>query len=328
MIILVILAAILAFLALCLVGYGLVEGSLPTGVAGLVLFVVFGGVMWWGQTHVSVPVNTVVVTRNRITQELSEPLHPGLRQKPFFASIHKFPSAGSYPLPANFTPAIEGGIGVTLNTVMYIDTSAVDWAKEIDRVGTLDSAAIMKVWRDSVVRDVAEVVKSKNPSSFNSESLAIQGEIYLAINPWFEGRGIKLHNISLTNWDFTNPEVARAYDQSIEAQAEIARENSLQQAAVVQRERLLYEATTANLVSAEEAKAVDQLGLVTEGAKIQYLWIRAMRENGDLPDNVVLDLSSVSQDGVTVSVPLVPAPAAEPSPTLAPSQGPRTNDGG
>lgn len=254
------------------------------------------------QTHQIVPVQTIAITRSTFSQELSGPYPAGLVSKPFFGSVYTYPASNSYEYCEQYTPAIKGSYGITLDICFYLDTAHVNWLKEIQETGSLDANAIMTVWRNSVVSGIAQSVKDFTPEELSDNRLEVEQALFANVTSWFSERGITLVRISFKNWDFTSEEVAQSFDESIVSQRKITEQAALLEAAKISRERELYEAETAKQVAEQQRLALESLGLNGENA-IQYLWIKMLTESNQIPDVIILGNSNVP-----VALPIQEAP--------------------
>lgn len=287
--------AIIAFiLAIIFTVWGLLEFAdekkITTGIL-LFLAVAFLIVAVWLQTHRIILTQHVGISRNTFSQELDGLHSPGLVSKPFFGSIHLYPASLSYEKCEQYTPAIKGSYGITLDLCFYFDTGNVDWLKEINRTGSLKADDIMNVWRNSVVSDIAKSVKDYTPEALSDDRASVERTIFKNTSPWFFERGIPLMQVSFKNWDFTSPDVAKSFDDSIVSQRKITEQTALLEAAKISRERELYEADTAKQVAIRQKEALTILGLENDAA-VQYLWIKSLAENNKMPDILILGTTS------------------------------------
>lgn len=267
------------------------------GLTVLAVLAFAGG--FWFQTHRIVPVNNVGVARASFSQELSGPFPAGVVSKPFFGNVSNFPASTDMERCENFTPAIKGAYGITMDICFYYNTGAVNWLTEIESTGSLNAGSIMAVWRNSLVGDVARTVKDYTPEALSEDRSAVELAIFESVNPWFVERGVELTRLSLKNWDFTDPTVAAAFNEGIVSQRRIAEEAALMSAAELRRNRETYEAETSRMVAETQKQSLDQLGLEGEAA-VQYLWIKALLELNKAPDVLILN------GGGNVSIPYSP----------------------
>lgn len=257
----------------------------------------FGG--FWFQTHTIVPTQHIGVSKDTFSQKLRGHYPSGIMAKPFFSSVYRFPSSSGFERCEQYTPAIKGSYGITLDLCFYYDTGNVDWVTEINRTGSLDANFIMNVWRNSVVGNVAKSVKDYTPEELNDERFAVEQSLYANILPWFSERGVPLSSVSFKNWDFTSAEVGASFDASIVSQRKITEQSALFEAAKISRERELYEAETSRLVAEMQKETLNLLGFEGNDA-VQYLWQKSMSEGNKVPDVLILGNSDVP---VTVPVP-------------------------
>ena len=284
-----IVALVLLFVAVIGIAAGV--ASFPRNKTRGVLFVV-GGVValfasFWFATHWIVPTQHVGVMRNSITQELTGPYQSGIASKPILATGYKFPAPTDYQRCEKYTPSIKGSYGITLDLCFYYDAGQIDWVREIERTSLLDADSIMNVWRNSVVSAVAESVKNYTPETLSDSREVVESALYKNVDPWFEARGIPLVALSYTDWDFTSPTVANAFDESIVSQRKIAEQEALYQAAQKSRTRETYEAQTSLLVAQKQREALDALGFTGSDA-VNFLWIKLMTDAGKVPNTVIL----------------------------------------
>jgi hypothetical protein len=259
--------------------------GLRAGAVVLALLLFGGG--YYFQTHKIVQTQYVGVSRNALSQELYGPYNSGVIYKPFFGSVHYFPASSDTERCEQYTPAIKGSYGITLDLCFYYNTQAINWLDEINRTGSLDAGYIMNVWRNSIVGDVARSVKNYTPEQLSDNRSDVEQDIFTNVSPWFNERGISLVRVSFKNWDFTSPEVAQSFDQSIVSQRKITEQTALLEAAKISRERELYEAETAQLVAEQQREALDSLGL-SEEAAVQYLWIKLFSDSDSIPNTIVI----------------------------------------
>ena len=268
--------------------------GLVLGVLATIAFV--GG--YWFQTHQVVPTQYVGVSKSTVSQELTGPFSAGLVKKPFFGSVYKFPASTSYEKCEQYTPAIKGSYGVTVDLCFYYDVAHVDWLAEIRHTGSLDAGYIMTVWRNSVVSGVARSVKDYTPEELSDRRMEVEAALFENIAPWFNERGISLVRISFKDWVFTSEVVGQSFDESIVSQRKITEQTALFEAAKISREREMYEADTALLVAERQKESINLLGL-TGDAAVQYLWIKALTDADKAPDVLILGTSSTP-----VSIPI------------------------
>ncbi len=245
------------------------------------------GLGFWFQTHRVVSTQYVGISRATISQALDGPHHAGLAPKPFLGAIYQYPSSSAFERCEQYTPAIKGSYGITLDVCFYYDTGNVNWLEEVNRTGSLDASRIMGVWRNSVVGDIAKSVKSYTPEALSDNRAEVEQRLFENVSPWFAERGVPLTRVSFKNWDFTSQEVAKSFDASIVSQRKITEQAALFEAAKISREREKYEAETAKMVAETQKAALNLLGLEGDAA-VQYLWIKALAESGKTPDVLIL----------------------------------------
>lgn len=190
------------------------NNNIPPIILGVVMIGVFI-VTGWFQTHYIISNQTVGITKNAFTQKLDFQANSGIITKPFFGSVHMFPSSTSFERCEQYTPSIRGSYGVTVDVCFYYNTSTVNWLEEVKSTGSLNANEIMLVWRNSVVGKVASSVKDYTPEQLSDNRLEVEQAILANVLPWYQERGIELVTISLKDWDFTSPDVAKAFDESI-----------------------------------------------------------------------------------------------------------------
>ncbi len=273
------------------------KDNIAAGVLIILAVVAFAGA-FWAQTHRIVSVNHVGVARSSFSQELSGPFPAGVVSKPFFGSVSEFPASTDMERCENFTPAIKGAYGISMDVCFYYNAGAVNWLTEIERTGLVNANGIMAVWRNSIVGDVARTTKDYTPEALSEDRSVVEKAILESVNPWFTERGVELTRLSLKNWDFTDSTVAAAFNEGIVSQRRIAEEAALMSAAELRRNRETYEAETSRMVAETQKQSLDQLGLEGEAA-VQYLWIKALLELNKAPDVLILG-------GGNVSVPFSP----------------------
>lgn len=276
------------------------------GVLALLTVVTISGGVWF-QTHQIVPVNNVGVSRSSFTQQLSVQQSAGVVSKPFFGSVYRYPAALKYERCEQFTPAIAGSYGITLDLCLYYNVGAVDWLQEIQRTGILGAGPIMNVWRNSIVGAVARSVKEYTPEALSDSRSEIEQALFENVRPWFNERGVELVSVSFKNWDFTSKAVAEAFDESIVSQRKIAEQAALLKAAKISREREEYEAETAKLVAEWQKEALNELNLEGQYA-VEYLWQKLFAEQGAMPDVLILGVGAAP---VAIPLPSPDTPATE-----------------
>ncbi len=290
-----IVAIVLALIGIALGFWALSEfADRENGAAGilsvLMLFFVVPAV--WFQTHRIVSTQHVGVSKSTMSQKLDGLHSPGIMSKPFLGSVYEYPAASKFEKCERYTPAIKGSYGITIDLCFYYDASTINWITEINRTGSLEAAAIMSVWRNSVVGDVARSVKEYTPEALSDNRAQVELDIFKNVNPWFTERGISLTGVSFKNWNFTSEEVSKSFDTSIVSQRKITEQTALFEAAKISREREKYEAETAKMVAEWQKDALDELGLSGQSA-IDYLWIKMLSEQDKAPDVLILGASNV-----------------------------------
>jgi hypothetical protein len=264
---------------------GLVVGAI--GQFAEVSAIIAGVLGAWFQTHRIVPTQQVGISKSTFSQELAGLYPSGLAPKPFFGAIYTFPSSSDLERCEQFTPAIKGSYGITVDLCFYYDAGNINWLDEVNDTGFLNANQIMQVWRNSVVGDVAKSVKSFTPEALSDNRSRVEAALFENVSPWFVERGIPLSRVSFKNWDFTSTEVAQAFDASIVSQRKITEQTALLEAAKISREREVYEAETTRLVADLQKQSLNLLGFEGSDA-VQYLWIKLMADNDRVPDTVIL----------------------------------------
>lgn len=247
----------------------------------------------WVQTHAIVPSQFVGVSRDSVSQELRGPLNPGIVSKPFFGRVYHYPWATSYEQCRTYAPALKGSYGIMVNLCFYFNTQGVDWTGEINRTGLFKAEEIFSVWGNSVVSDVARSVKDYTPEELSDNRSAVESAIFENVSQWFAERGVPLLRVSFVNWDFTSPEVAKSFDESIVSQRRITEQTALLEAAKISRERMMYEAETSRMVSEQQKQSLDTLGLEGDAA-IEYMWIKLLQDADKVPDVIILGTANQS----------------------------------
>jgi len=274
------------------VGAIMVDNKFGSGILAFFAVLSFIGA-FYTQTHRIVPTQYVGVTKATISQELEGLQSSGIVSKPFLGSVHTYPASSNYERCEQYTPAIKGSYGIVLDVCYYYDTGNVDWISEINQTGSMDANTIMNVWRNGVVGDVALSVKDYTPEQLSDQRAEIEADIFENVSPWFTERGIPLVRISFKNWEFSSPEVALAFDESIISQRKITEQSALFEAAKISRERELYEAETSLLVAEQQTLSLSELGFTGDNA-IEYLWIKHFSDNDKVPDTLILGNTPVT----------------------------------
>ena len=276
----------LTFAALSAIVESETGGAIGFSAAGILCLI--GALLF--QTHTIIPAQSVGITKNSISQQLAGPMSPGVVSKPFFGKLYYYPWAASYEQCRPYTPALKGSYGITVDLCFYFNTQQVDWLQEVNRTGTLKAEEIINVWGNSVVGAVARSVKDYTPEELSDNRSEVESAIYENVLPWFTERGIPLTRVSFVNWDFTSPEVAKSFDESIVSQRRITEQTALFEASKISREREMYEAETSRMVAETQRESLNALGLEGDAA-VQYMWIRMMQDANKVPDVVILGSS-------------------------------------
>lgn len=278
---------ILFAIAFVAVIWAILDGDNGTRVfVGVVAVVLLFGALY-AQTHTIVPTQSVGISRNSLSQELSQELPPGLQSKPFFGRIYTFPSSTATEYCTQYNPSLKGSYGVNVDLCYYINTENVNWRNEVESTGSLDSNFIWNVWRNSVVSRVAEAIKTYTPEQVSENRDVVEAKIFENVTPWFNDRGVTVSTVSLVNWDFTSDTVAATFDESIVSQRKITEQAALLEAAKLSRERQLYESDTALQVALAQQEMLNNLGFVGQDA-INYLWITLYKEQETAPNMVIV----------------------------------------
>jgi hypothetical protein len=122
---------------------------------------------------------------------------------------------------------------------------------------------------------------------------AVSSAVYDNVNPWFSNEGITLNRVSLKDWDFTNKDVGKAFDETIVAQTLQAQAQAKYDAAIVERKQQLYIAETQGLVmkqlAQDQYEAMRKLGVISEDSVIRWLTIQWLKNLDKTPNNVIVN---------------------------------------
>lgn len=166
-------------------------------------------------------------------------------------------------------------------TCFYINLSQVDWLDQYSRYAT-GYDGLLNVWKNQLAQYIAFAVKEYKPQQLTEERNKVAEGIEAQVRPWFQSEEIPLSRVYLANWDFTNEEVGKAYDQTVIAQTKQIVAEAEYDAAETRRKTAEYEAETANLVVTSRTEvlreALDELEIDSEEWIIQYLTIQWLRE--------------------------------------------------
>lgn len=271
--------------------------TLFAAVAGVGM-VMFGLLFLHAATNVVVgPNDRAVVVESTTGQVIGDVRTPGLTGVPLFGpQVITFPGAQNLEVCNDFTPSVKGGYGVKLTTCFYFNAGSVDWVTQFKRYNRYSFDALKAAWFNQLSPLVAEVVKNVTPQQLTAERGSVAELMLSTMQPWFKKEGILVNSMSLPNWDFSNADVARVFDQTIVAQTAQAQEQAKFDAAQITRKTELYVVETQQLVAAEQWKALNALGITTEAGRLE--WVKLQWLVGAKPLMLIVD--------TTAGVPAVP----------------------
>jgi hypothetical protein len=300
-------AFLIAIVVIFVIIWRLMEGGLiSAGIMAVVeIFLIW--VFIFGNTHRVVPLNHkgVVIDRT-VGNIIGATRNSGLTNVPFFGStLYLFPSASNQQVCYDFTPSVKGGYEVKMNVCFYIDMSKMNWVKQIERYNQYDYNNLVKVWIAQVSPKVAESIKEFMPADLTGQRAKVSQTILHATEEWFDSENMKLNNVAVANWNFTNPAVSQAYDQTVIAQTAQMRAQAELDAAKTKLEAI-------QTMAEGQSVALKKLGIVGENATVQWLYLQYLQGLNATPIVVVNSGSGNSSPIVGVNTEGQPLPTAEP----------------
>lgn len=201
---------------------------------------------------------------------------PGLHFHPLINSrVTYAPAASEYPWCPNYTPTIRGGYEITMEGCAFLNTADMNWVELMILTGSSDYKGVLNNWYKQTSTMIAEITPGFSYNQFRDYRDQVQQNLFDALQPWFAEKGITLIRFTIPNFDFTNPAVAAAFDDTATSQAREQQSSNLMAIAEQERQRMLFEAETQNLVlnalAAGQSGALDQLGIDADAARAWYL---------------------------------------------------------
>ena len=252
--------------------------SIILGIVAILMFVEF----IHGNTHRVIPLNYKAVVVDSTTGNIvGNTRNSGMIDFPFFgSSVYQFPSVTSQPICRDFTPSVKGGYEVKINVCFYADTSKMDWVGQIKKYNQYDYETLVNTWVPQIAPKVAESIKDNIPSDLTEKRAEVSTAIMKSTKEWFASENMQLNNVALTNWNFTNPEVSKAYDQTI-----IARTLEMKAQAELDAAKTRLEAL--ETMSKGQATSMKELGIYGENAVVQWLYLQWLQGLDTTPIVVV-----------------------------------------
>lgn len=319
-IVLFILCAIWIVLIAAAIWAFLHDGYRSAGVVFLLIGIVFFGFWLRGDTVYPVPANRVLlVIDSGSGKPIGDLRTAGVTgtQLPGTYTTYEFPAQSAYQFCPDFTPSASDGIGLKMNLCFVIDASRIDWKAEFAKRNGGETV-VTTAWYNELRSLVAVAVQKFMAREITNRRNDVTKAVTESVTPWFATNKIPLTMVSLTNWDFDDPAISKAYNEALLAQTQVQQAQAEKAAAEVQRQTALYKADTQAQVSAALAlankNACTTLGMTTESACNQYLtllWLNGL--TGAQSPNVIV---SAGGNTPSVSVPLQPQ---APTPTAVPN---------
>ena len=260
---------------------------------------IFGLAWYYGTTHRVVPLNKRWVIVNTATGAVDGMVRKsGVTTKPFLMySIKDYPGVNKQPFCLDYTPALQEGYEITAHVCGTYDAGSLNWSALYQEFNFGDESAMLAYWADQSKELISEALKTVNYTMIVTDRALVSQSIRTNLVPWFENFGISVSNIQLTNWDFTSAKVRAEVDAASAASMRKTVETQLLKAAIIARERQLYEVETANLVLDERGRGLEvlftSLNIIDDSAKAylasQMTWF-AYAQNPPDDVNVILGL--------------------------------------
>lgn len=304
------LAGVLGVIGLLLVASeDRARGKAISGLFCWVLTVVciFGFV--FSATHGVIGVNKRAVVVSWATGSIvNETRSPGLTSLPFATGrILIFNGGTSEQVCYDFTPSVLGGYEVRMKTCFLLNLRAVDWVAQYSKYAT-GYGDTVAIWGNQLAQYVAVAVKEYRPQDLTAKRDEVTDKIKTSTAPWLENEGIPVAGVALANWDFSNAQVAKAYDDTVIAQTRVMVAQADYNAAVTQRDVDTFRADTANMVLASRTTAlldaVKRLGITSDQAKVDYLTLQWLA--GVSPSDLRSIILNMGTEQVQPAVPVTP----------------------
>jgi len=255
---------------------------LTLSVISLLLFLTF-------QIFFIVPINTQVLVVNQLTGEMvGDVRSPGINTRPLFISRrYSYPGNQAWQWCPQMTPSTRNGIEVEMQICWTIPAHQVDWEAQFRRYNG-DAATVTAAWQNEIQSLVAEAVAVYDLTALTNERSAVTSSILENTESWFREANIPITNISIRNWDFTNPEIASRFSEAQLAATQINIAEAKQLAAEVAAE-------TANI----HRLACENAGMYDPDLCVSYLQLQWLQSFSDTnPPTIVVGFGS--QPSVTV----------------------------
>ena len=283
------------------IAVGVLSEDRKTSIVLVVAALVFVGLWLFSASHRIVSVNYQGVIFSGNDGKVLNQVKSGLANKPFFGWISEFPDVTNQEMCPVFSSSASGGYGVNITLCFYYNASAVDWSNQIGLSGKVNFEEIQSIWVNQLAQIVAETVKDFQIADLTNKRQQVAERLFNKTQPFFNNYGVTLNQVVVNNWDFSNPEVGKLFDDTIQAQTIQAQEDAKLKASETARKRQLYEAETEVLLATEKAKVAKSLGLDSD-AMVQYLWIQALSDSGKMPEMLIL---------TTANQPVIPSNRVE-----------------
>ncbi len=260
-------------------------------------------------THRVIPFNQQGIVLDKTTGSIVGSMREsGLTTRPILSSeVKKFPAGTQQEVCWDFLPSVKGGYEVKLTTCFYLDLSRVDWVEHVTEYNTFNFETIKAAWGNQLAPKVAEAVKEYTPANLTAERGAVVKSINTETGSWFEAEQVPLVRVSLAFWDFTNPEVAKAFDDTVVAQTLSAKEQAEFDAAAIERQTKNYKADTdiqvLEKLTRGQLDAMRSLGIESEDAVIRFLTLQWLLSLERPPENLIISTTGYGNMDVQPCVP-------------------------
>ena len=259
---------------------------------------------FFGNTHQVIPLNYKAVVVDSTTGKIvGDTRSSGMTDFPFFgSSLYKFPSATNQNICKDFTPSVQGGYEVKINICFYVDTSNADWVTQIKKYNKYEYEELVNLWIPQIAPKIAESVKDYIPADLTGKRAEVSAKLLENTKAVFAKENLVLNNVALTNWDFTNPEVAKAYDQTV-----VARTAQMKAQAELDASQTSLKAL--EVMSEGQSLSLKKLGISGENAVVQWLYLQWLQKSNTTP--VVVVNSGGNSSSPIVGVNSQPLPVVE-----------------
>lgn len=311
--------ALAAILGACIVVYFIVKEVWPAVIVSIVVTVVIAICWYTAATGFFVPVNQLaLLVDNSNGSIIGQMLPAGIQHRSLFNTDYFFyPGATQEEWCSEYTPSVEGGYEVKLTICTYYDAANTDWAKVFTQTNKRNSDDIYAYWQNQLRTIVANTIKDFKSTDLTDFRPKVEEALTSSMGAWFRDKGILVVSIRLPNWDYSNPAVAAAFDNTATSQAGAQQAKSNMDKAESERTLQLYMADTQNKVlnaiATGGAQALDILGIKDQQARAWYLVQRdILTLLASRPNATIV----VSVGGQSVTIP----PSAQLPATAVPGQ--------